>query len=87
MAYGIYSDFGNVTYMEAALKQANLSREALIGLGVSDKWYNMDVNLADHYKDSPLTACRYNPLKEDRSVMPDLTEMALVFAAARINQP
>lgn len=52
VAYAIYSDFGNLMYMKAEQAQANLNREALAGLGISDKWYNVDVNLAENYKDS-----------------------------------
>ncbi|WP_152392592.1 hypothetical protein [Paenibacillus guangzhouensis] len=69
-AYEVYKQFGQTAYMEGAHAAAEKARGMLSGLGMNRSYYDTDVNLRSEYKGAPLSACQYNPLKNDHSVMP-----------------
>ncbi|WP_152392617.1 hypothetical protein [Paenibacillus guangzhouensis] len=69
-AYEVYKQFGQTAYMEGAHAAAEKARSMLSGLGMNRSYYDRDVNLRSEYTGSPLSACQYNPLKNDHSVMP-----------------
>jgi hypothetical protein len=71
-AYQFYSKYSNLPYMEEVQLDAEQARLELAGLGVAEKWYASDVSLRSHSAGSPLDSCLYNPLKSDRSFMPEL---------------
>ncbi|MED4953412.1 hypothetical protein NYE69_01445 [Paenibacillus sp. FSL R5-0527] len=84
-AYRIYMAYGNRMYMEQAHQEAEKCRKVLADLGVSQEWFKEEVSLAEFQKGSPLDACAYNPLKQDRSPMPKESELRLVIAAGMLN--
>ncbi|WP_193726779.1 polymorphic toxin type 30 domain-containing protein [Paenibacillus guangzhouensis] len=69
-AYEVYKQFGQTAYMEGAHAAAEKARSMLSGLGMNRSYYDKDVNLRSEYTGAPLSACQYNPLKNDHSVMP-----------------
>ncbi|MGF7046926.1 hypothetical protein J2T13_001428 [Paenibacillus sp. DS2015] len=70
VAYSIYSKYENRTYMDEVQQQAEQYRLELKALGISDEWYNADVNLTLNYSRPPLTACDFDPLQQDGTPMP-----------------
>ncbi|MGF7048376.1 hypothetical protein J2T13_002884 [Paenibacillus sp. DS2015] len=85
-AYGLYSKYGNPLYMEEVHIEAEKARAELAELGVAEKWYAADVSLISHYVGSPLDACQYNPLKQDRSAMPTLDELRFFLLVGSRNE-
>ncbi|WP_227793451.1 EndoU domain-containing protein [Paenibacillus guangzhouensis] len=69
-AYEVYKQFGQTAYMEGAHAAAEKARSMLSELGMKRSYYDTDVNLRSEYTGAPLSACQYNPLKNDHSVMP-----------------
>ncbi|RUT46774.1 DUF4237 domain-containing protein [Paenibacillus anaericanus] len=69
-AYEIYRQFGQTSYMEVAHAEAEKARALLSELGVSKTFYDANVKLTSEYTGTPLSACQYNPLKQDYSIMP-----------------
>ncbi|WP_206110381.1 nucleotidyltransferase domain-containing protein [Paenibacillus aquistagni] len=73
--YSVYHYFGRSGYMDEAHVRANEAREKLRALGVDDTYYNEQVKLAGTNLLDSLEACRYNPLKDDGSPMPEQAEL------------
>ncbi|WP_088549137.1 hypothetical protein [Paenibacillus aquistagni] len=73
--YSVYHYFGRSGYMDEAHVRVNEAREKLRALGVDDTYYNEQVKLAGTNLLDSLEACRYNPLKEDGSPMPEHAEL------------
>ncbi|MEK4509241.1 toxin glutamine deamidase domain-containing protein [Paenibacillus sp. FSL K6-2524] len=69
-AYEIYKQFGRTSYMEFAHGEAEKARTLLSELGVSKTFYDENVQLTSEYTGTPLSACLYNPLKHDYSILP-----------------
>lgn len=86
VAYDIYKTYGNVEYMQESSAIADAQRKKLLELGVSEEWYNPEVNLSGQYKDTPLSALRYNPLKNDYSPMPVEKQLQLVIELGLKNE-
>ncbi|AWB46070.1 hypothetical protein DCC85_19110 [Paenibacillus sp. CAA11] len=78
VAYRVYQAYGRQGYMDEARAEAERQRNLLAGLGVDSKWYGPGVDLRVHFKGSPSTACKYNPLLTDGSPMPKESELVLV---------
>ncbi|NMM55453.1 WXG100 family type VII secretion target [Paenibacillus aquistagni] len=73
--YSVYHYFGRSGYMDEAHVRANEAREKLQALGVDDTYYNEQAKLAGTNLLDSLEACRYNPLKDDGSPMPEQAEL------------
>ncbi|WP_229106297.1 hypothetical protein [Paenibacillus sp. 1001270B_150601_E10] len=73
--YSVYKLFGHSAYMGEAHLRANEAREKLRDLGIEEQYYNEQVNLAITNSDDPLLACRFNPIKDDGSPMPENEEL------------
>ncbi|MEK4509251.1 hypothetical protein [Paenibacillus sp. FSL K6-2524] len=69
-AYEIYRQFGQTSYMEFAHAEAEKARALLSELGVSKTFYDENVKLTSEYTGTSLSACLYNPLKHDYSILP-----------------
>ncbi|WP_343863887.1 hypothetical protein [Paenibacillus motobuensis] len=74
-AYAVYQAYGQHEYMEAAHKYAEAQRKKLEKMGVSDEWFKEGIDLAYFYQGGYLEACKYNPLKNDRSLLLDDEEI------------
>ncbi len=84
-AYQVYEIYDNEMYTGYIHKLADKQRSTLADLGISEEWYSAGVSLAAFYKGSPLTACDYNPLKDDFSSMPLESELRMVIAVGLYN--
>lgn len=73
--YSVYKLFGQSAYMEQAHLRANEARVKLRDLGIEEQYYKVQVNLAITNSDDPLLACRFNPIKDDGSSMPENEEL------------
>jgi hypothetical protein len=74
-AYVVYQAYGQREYMETAHQYAETQRKKLEEMGVSDEWYKDGIDLSYFYQGGFLKACRYNPLKNDRSLLLDDEEI------------
>ncbi|WP_234404816.1 hypothetical protein [Paenibacillus bouchesdurhonensis] len=84
-AYKIYAIYNNELYMGFAHQSAERERKGLAKLGVAEEWYRTSIRLSEFYKGSPLDACDYNPLKQNRSAMPKESELRLMIGAGMLN--
>lgn len=85
LAYGVYKSFNHTEYMELVSQGAESERRKLEKLGVSKEYFEAGVDLTKHYKDSPLSACLYNPLKDDFSKMPEESTLRFVITFSMTN--
>ncbi|WMT42052.1 hypothetical protein RE628_06340 [Paenibacillus sp. D2_2] len=74
-AYVVYQAYGQREYMESAHQYAETQRKKLEEMGVSDEWYKEGIDLSNFYQGGFLEACRYNPLKNDQSILLDDEEI------------
>ncbi|MGZ7442745.1 C39 family peptidase [Paenibacillus sp. TH7-28] len=72
VAYSVYQAFNNKPLMDGAHKEAERLRKVLKDLRISEDFYAGNVNLSGFYKESPITACSYDPsfqiTKDDKFV-------------------
>ncbi|WP_270619869.1 C40 family peptidase [Paenibacillus macerans] len=72
VAYSVYQAFNNKPLMDGAHKEAERLRKVLKDLGISEGFYEENVNLSGLYKESPISACSYDPsfriTKDDKFV-------------------
>ncbi|WP_227011710.1 polymorphic toxin type 28 domain-containing protein [Paenibacillus lutimineralis] len=85
-AYVVYQAYGQREYMESAHQYAEAQRKKLEEMGVSDEWYKEGIDLSDFYQGGFLKACRYNPLKNDRSLLLDDEEIRALLEQGMLGE-
>ncbi|GAA0387693.1 hypothetical protein GCM10008933_18320 [Paenibacillus motobuensis] len=85
-AYVVYQVYGQREYMESAHQYAEAQRKKLEEMGVSDEWYKEGIDLSDFYQGGFLKACRYNPLKNDRSLLLDDEEIRVLLEQGMLGE-
>ncbi|WP_229716781.1 CdiA family toxin C-terminal domain-containing protein [Paenibacillus aceti] len=85
-AYVVYQAYGHREYMESAHQYAEAQRKKLEEMGVSGEWYKEGIDLSDFYQGGLLEACRYNPLKNDRSLLLDDEEIRALLEQGMLGE-
>ncbi|GGG03003.1 hypothetical protein GCM10010913_25950 [Paenibacillus aceti] len=87
-AYVVYQAYSHREYMESAHQYAEAQRKKLEEMGVSGEWYNegKGIDLSDFYQGGLLEACRYNPLKNDRSLLLDDEEIRALLEQGMLGE-
>ncbi|WP_240431922.1 HNH endonuclease signature motif containing protein [Paenibacillus aceti] len=85
-AYVVYQAYGHREYMESAHQYAEAQRKKLEEMGVSSEWYKDSIDLGYFYQGGLLEACRYNPLKNDRSLLLDDEEIRALLEQGMLGE-